>query len=334
LWTPVVVAPERVRKVLVGLRPYRQGGFRLETERWRGKHVVHNYGHGGAGISLAPGTAEYVVRFLEAVSPSACAVIGAGIVGLMTAIRLQQAGWSVRIYARDLPRNTTSHVAGGLWFPTLAAEESTVPGAIRERFEDIARISHAWYSNRISPDNGIGWIRHYMPGVTTAILPGGNGLYRNVGQDASAALSMGFADVLRCDTLMVEPPVFLPLLLDAFLGAGGELDQVSFDRPADLEALPEGVLINCSGLGARTLFDDSALVSVRGHILMLPPQPEVKYAYVIEEAGNLLYLFPRRDAIILGGSAEYGVESRIPEPLEIDRILSGHRTIMERMRDG
>ena len=36
-----------------GYRPYRRGGIRLEKETYDGKEVVHNYGHGGAGVTLS-----------------------------------------------------------------------------------------------------------------------------------------------------------------------------------------------------------------------------------------------------------------------------------------
>jgi D-amino-acid oxidase len=49
--------------VRVGLRPFRQGGVRLE--RQPGTRVVHNYGHGGSGITLSWGCASEVVALIE-----------------------------------------------------------------------------------------------------------------------------------------------------------------------------------------------------------------------------------------------------------------------------
>lgn len=50
----------------VGLRPYRDGGVRVETEfitdGYSKAVVIHNYGHGGYGVCTAPGTALYAIE--------------------------------------------------------------------------------------------------------------------------------------------------------------------------------------------------------------------------------------------------------------------------------
>lgn len=48
----------------VGLRPYREGGVRLEKENIDGTWVVHNYGHAGWGYQGSYGTAERVVELV------------------------------------------------------------------------------------------------------------------------------------------------------------------------------------------------------------------------------------------------------------------------------
>src|SRR4051812_48761001 len=54
---PVRVEPGRVIREVVGLRPYRKSGFRVEAVPLGDKTLVHNYGHGGGGISLSWGSA-------------------------------------------------------------------------------------------------------------------------------------------------------------------------------------------------------------------------------------------------------------------------------------
>ena len=46
----------------VGLRPFRLGGVRLEYQLYQDKlKVIHNYGHGGCGVTLSWGCAKQVV---------------------------------------------------------------------------------------------------------------------------------------------------------------------------------------------------------------------------------------------------------------------------------
>ena len=60
-----------VQQHLVGLRPGRSC-VRLEAERLpNGTLVVHNYGHGGAGITLSWGCAEDVLQHIQAATPEA-----------------------------------------------------------------------------------------------------------------------------------------------------------------------------------------------------------------------------------------------------------------------
>jgi glycine/D-amino acid oxidase-like deaminating enzyme len=108
---PVRVSPERIIRIDVGLRPFRPSGFRVAREALGDKTLVHNYGHGGGGITLSWGTAKLAVELGFDASKPDCAVLGCGAVGLATARLLQERGARVRIYAREggqRPRTTTT----------------------------------------------------------------------------------------------------------------------------------------------------------------------------------------------------------------------------------
>ena len=125
-WTPlrpVKVSRDRVIRVVAGLRPYRAEGFVVRAERLAGKLLVHNYGHGGGGVTLSWGTAEMAADLVTYGGREGdVGVVGAGAVGLATARLLQRRGRSVTIYARDLPPNTTSNIAGAQWSPSTVSD--------------------------------------------------------------------------------------------------------------------------------------------------------------------------------------------------------------------
>jgi D-amino-acid oxidase len=83
---------DNVIRVVVGHRPFRPSGFRVESEHFGDKTVVHNYGHGGGGISLCWSSSALAVRETLGIVPAEAAVIGSGIMGLTSARLLQDAG--------------------------------------------------------------------------------------------------------------------------------------------------------------------------------------------------------------------------------------------------
>src|SRR5215204_4941398 len=131
---PLKVSRDRRIRTVVGLRPYRPEGFVLTSERLGEKVVVHNYGHGGGGVSLSWGVALLAAEQARNLEDRSVAVVGSGVVGLSTARVLQRRGKSVTLYTKELPPETTSNVAGALWYPTHVYDPQKVSAAFLERF--------------------------------------------------------------------------------------------------------------------------------------------------------------------------------------------------------
>jgi glycine/D-amino acid oxidase-like deaminating enzyme len=129
------------------------------------------------------------------------------------------------------------------------------------------------------------------------------------------------------DLLFIEPPTYLRALVRDFHLAGGTIVVHEFASAAELSTLRESLIVNCTGLGSRELFGDSELVPVKGQLTVLLPQPEVDYA----TEGLDLYMFPRSDGILLGGTFERGVETFEPDLEAEKRILDGQRAIFAAM---
>ena len=134
--------------------------------------------------------------------------------------------------------------------------------------------------------------------------------------------------MVRYRTMYVETGRFLRQLAADVLTAGGKVRVRRFSSAAELAALPEALIFNCTGIGARDLFGDQELHAVRGQLAILAPQPEVNYA----AAGSWGYMFSRPDGILLGGTFERDVWDTTPDPADISRIVASHRDFFSQLR--
>jgi len=158
-------------------------------------------------------------------------------------------------------------------------------------------------------------------------LTGGNDLYPEIEIHRDSDHYFGFPYVKQYNTMLIEPPVYLNALLRDFYIAGGKLVVKEFRSREEIKRLPEQVIFNCTGLGARALFGDQQLEPVRGQLEVLLPQPEIDYCYL--SSG---YMFPRRDGIILGGTWDHNDWSLAPNPEQTTAILEGHAEIMKGLK--
>src|SRR5436190_3572939 len=121
---PLVEASwDRVIRTTVGLRPHRDPGFMLRADKLDAKLLVHNYGHGGAGMSLAWGTGLMAAEFATEHAARQAAVVGCGSVGLTCARQLQRRGFDVTIYAAAVPPNVTSNMSLAGFTPTSRLDD-------------------------------------------------------------------------------------------------------------------------------------------------------------------------------------------------------------------
>lgn len=329
------IAIDRIANIRVGLRPYREQGFVVRGERMGEKVVIHNYGHGGAGITLSWGSSTLALRELPDVADRRAAVLGSGVMGLTTAALLLARGWQVTMYARELPPHTTSDIAGGLWAPTGVFQYGEESAAFRSQLDEAMRISFQTFRGQLGGTHGVSWRESYYFNSSGTPSP----FYlQNWPQYFPAAEPLtgerhpfASAHTLRTLSLFIEPNVMLPRLLEEVRAAGGQVVQREFHAPDEVLKLPESVVINCTGLGAAALFGDAGMMPVRGQLVLLPPDPRVDF---VTHGGGMgtLYMFPRSDALVLGGTFERGASHLEPDPDSTRRIVDQHATFFEAMR--
>jgi glycine/D-amino acid oxidase-like deaminating enzyme len=322
----VDVSPDRVIRTMAGLRPFRPAGFRVEAAFLGDKRIVHNYGHGGAGITLSWGTSKLACDLGLQGHNGPVAVIGAGVMGLSTARLAQEAGFDVAVYAAALPPETTSNIAGGQWHPFGHYDRAAITPDWRAAYLAAAAYSWRRFQIMVGDDYGIRWLPTFTEGRAEArLFPYFPPNSRELRPDEHP---FPLARVSRFDTMYVEVGRYLRQLMRDIHVAGGAIHVRDFAEAGDIAALPEGLVFNCTGLGARQLFGDETLIPIRGQLAILEPQPEIRYAFT----GAAGYMFPRPDGILLGGTFERGVWDATPQADDIARILAAHQRLFTGFR--
>ncbi len=313
---PIRADADRIFRITVCLRPFRAAGPRLDVERLGDKVVVHNYGHGGSGWSLSWGSADVVVRkALDAANgKKELAVIGCGALGLTAASTAQRAGFKATIYAKERPPYVRSARATGSWTPdSRIALTSAASANFAAAWESMARTSFAMYQSYLGmPGTPIEWTDRYelfdeAPGERRSGMRSRDThdfahYYDRIAdltpmsQDIPAGAHPFPTKYVRRDTsLSFNVADYARQLMNDFMIAGGAIETREFQSPQDMASLPQPVIINCTGYGARQLWSDESIVPVRGQIAWLIPQEGVHYGLSYKGVNVLA----RRDGIVV-----------------------------------
>ena len=291
------ISHDQIVRVIVGLRPYRPSGFVVKRETFDAKTVIHNYGHGGGGITLSWGSSALAVRESYGLPVGKAAVVGGGIMGLTTARLLQDAGWEVKIYTRDVLRHSTSNVGAGQWGPTSVFEEGVASAAFEAQYKFAARIAHHAFQNLVGANYGVSFAENYFvgdaPQETSYYLRELPELFTSVADLAPHQHPFPHPYVKRMVSMLIEPAMFLRRVRQDFLFAGGKIRIRNFKSLSEFLSLQEPVIFNCTGLGAKALFDDAELIPIKGQLVFMPPDPAVDYL-TIGGGNGVTYMFPRQ----------------------------------------
>jgi len=317
---PPRIEQEYIDKHVTCIRPGRNGRFNLAAEIKDNTLLVHNYGASGAGWTLLFGLVQESINQLESMieknpiyqNQPVC-VIGAGCMGLLTAILLQERGYNVRIVAEQI-EDLTSHTAGGFFSGNSSlknaktVQEKNFVGNVwiesYNFYKSIAQGLHPLFSKdcaRFIPyfvgKNTESYIEFYvglglMQPPLPVIIDFGTGTQREMKQ-----YSTFFIDVLK----MMERMHDL-------------IDQKNIDIQqqfvASFDDVPESIIFNCSGLGSKELAGDDQVLPVQGHLIMLKNQPTLEYVIYeefesVDQNGNVIedyfYYIPKEQGL-LGGT--------------------------------
>jgi D-amino-acid oxidase len=251
-------------------------------------------------------------------------VVGAGVVGLTTAISLAEAGLATRVVTAAAPSATTSAVAGAIWGPVRCGPQDRCHAWARTGLEVLS-------AQAVEPAAGV----HQLTGREVCAVfnepPAWMDLLPDVRVLGADDLPAGNATGWEYTAPAVNMPVYLEYLLRRYERLGGS---VSAETVTALASVAAPVVVNCTGIGARTLVPDESVVPVRGQVVVVQ-NPGITEFYVDhgDDGADYVYVFPHEDVVILGGSAHEGASDLAPRPEVSERILRDCAAVFPALRE-
>ncbi len=234
------------------------------------------------------------------------AIVGAGVSGLSCGIALVERGFRVAILAEQIGQQTTSGAAAALWFPYDA-----------EPADKVIRWALATYKVLVDltkdSDSGVSLIelRQYCRAGEIPIPEWAQSLGSSVISIESASPARTFASGFAINVPLMDTTIYLDYLANRFRKAGGELNpNVRLEKLEHVDPKFD-LIINCAGIGARSLVHDVDLEPHRGQVAIVPKIANLNCAIVCDDA-PLMYAIPRTNDCVFGGTNE------ISDNLDVD----------------
>lgn len=234
-------------------------------------------------------------------------VVGGGVSGLTTAMVLADRGHRVRVWSAAPAADTTSAVAGALWWPYRIEP--------LDRVGDWSLATLRWYEELAARprETGVRLVEGVHRGERLAALGPWAGQVNDVVETAEG---------LRCRLPLIDMPVHLEWLEGRVRAAGGAVERrtvTSFDEAAAEAA----TVVNCTGLGARELVPDPGMRPVRGQLVLVEnPGIEEWFTEADPASSETTYFFPQPGRLVLGGTAGADDWRTAPDPRTAQEIVA------------
>ena len=253
------------------------------------------------------------------------AVVGAGVIGMPTAVMLTQSKYfpQVTIISDEFTPHTTSDTAAA----SLRITQNKT-GSTDHRKEKWTRETYNYFFDLFaSPLAG----KLDMSLVTMYVVYGGERVdpwwkdlvlgFRRVDASEKKKMNISQDNNAWCySTLIIPCGQYLTWQMEQFKANGGRVVQKKLRSLQEIDSAYD-VIVNCSGLGSRELVGDQELYPVRGQAILVNA-PWVKHSMTAEVGEDVTYIYPRRKGVVLGGTAQIGNWSKDVDFVDREGIMA------------
>ena len=240
-------------------------------------------------------------------------VVGAGVIGLSTALELVRRGYNTHLISAGFGSKTCSGNAGAIWGPFLSEEDDRVFDWSFRTLNELREIA----------DDGASGVS-VVPGVLAADyeteMPEWFALL-NQEHHYGGELPPGYVKAWRYTVPIIDMPAYLAWLEQSFITAGGQVGRQRVSSLDDLTSECDAV-VNCTGLGAKNLCDDAELYPVKGQLIVIKNPGVSEFFAERGDMTNLFYWMPQGDKIVIGGTAEADFSHSEVDDHQVTRILT------------
>jgi D-amino-acid oxidase len=238
------------------------------------------------------------------------AVVGAGVSGLTCAVVFAERGYRTAIFAEHIGPGTTSAAAAAMWYPYDAEPFDQIIAWALETYRTLQDLVR-------DPGSGVSIIELRQFSLTGEMEIPEWALpleARRIHSEIPSAFVSGFA----LNVPLMDTTLYLDYLAQRFRRAGGEIHPGR--RLAKLEDVDQAfdLVINCAGIGARTLVHDSDLEPHRGQVAIVP-KIDLPYA-VVCDGPPLMYAIPRSNDCVFGGTNQASADCTV-DPVATAQIV-------------
>ena len=253
-------------------------------------------------------------------------IIGAGVIGLSTAVYLRQKGIPVNIITKELAQHSTSAKAAAIWLPFKVEPQDKVNKWSRLSFDYFVELSKIEQS-------GVSMIDFIVLATDDRTPSWYDALPQYAVRMANPnELPKGYDFVHVAHVPLIESPLYLDYLTQTFMSMDGVIEQKSIHDFDEVQTSNQ-TLINCSGMGSKKLCQDNLLYPIQGHLVRAKVKENIKCIADDDGPNALSYVIPRKDAIILGGTAIAHADDEKVNPQTVAQIRKRCEQIEPNIKD-